>query len=183
MSGAEARFELATASAAAERRSTPRFLLMWAVAAFLVALVALLWSYVRMSAAQTQLNFQRRQATEVRALVDELHRLEARGSLSDPEHERHAPNPNVVSSIENAASRAGLATPPRRPTTRTESAGNAVENFYKYTGVREQPEKLMRWVEASLAEVPGLEVWSINLEPQPADWKLDIEFRRWEFKP
>lgn len=179
----DTRFDLAVAAAAHERRARPRYLLLLALAALVVASIAALMSLASLAGARERVQNQRAQAGLVRDLVDELRRLEARSRGVNPQAELHARNPNIVSSLETAATRAGLTTPPRRPTTRSEDSGNITDHYYRYTGVRDHPEALMRWLEVALTEIPGLELWSITLEPAAADWKLDVEFRRWEFKP
>jgi len=40
--------------------------------------------------------------------------------------------------------------------------------------------RLLSWVQKCIADVSGLEVYSVTLRPEAHKWKLNVSFSRWE---
>jgi hypothetical protein len=175
----ETRLALAAAAARAERQNQPKFLLYAAGALLLASLIFVAVAFGNSHAASSDLAAQKKQAAQTIQLAGRYKALRE-AAKSEP-----GANPQVMqirTRILQAGGDVGLKDPIPVPVTRTEpqrSIGSQQTRF-DYEVRDESLPNLLAWVQKSLADVPGLEVYSITLRPEAHKWKLNVSFSRWE---
>jgi hypothetical protein len=180
--GDESRFELAMAAAGRERANRPRILVVLAVVALLIALLAAVLGLTARAKARTRLAATLGEQTRVDQMLKEWDDLKQQEQASAGPSGTGQHLGDLDSRMEDMARRAGIKdTPPHpRPNTPTTRAGVKVFE-YAYTGIKDpSPKPLLEWCRLAAAEIPGLEVYSIDLKPDPNNWTMDVIFRRWE---
>jgi len=176
----DARFELAMGAAGRARRNRPTALLIAAAAAMGVSGVLALWGFSTRQAEMRAFSREQADAVEVERLTAEwarLDRLEKEGADANAGR----PITDLYTRLERLAERAGIKetikTPHPNPSTR--GAGTLTE--YAYQDVKDPSlGALMEWMRLATGEVPGLELYSVVLRPEPTTWNLSVTFRRWE---
>lgn len=171
----EARFELAMAAAARERRNAPRFLLFLAGLLVLLALVIALFQWRAWSRDGREARIAMARQTAVAAQLTEYAALKAKSGGAEKEH---AGFDKLVSTGESTATQVGLAKPakPREPE-RPDVKGNLRYRTWAYARVSSpRAGPLMDWVRLMLERMPGLRVSSIKLTPGADGWKMDVTF-------
>jgi hypothetical protein len=179
--GEDARFELALAAAAQERRNRPRHLTILAGLLLVAALVGLWVTVSGMVSARTALSGAKRQAVEVEAMVARLAQLRAADNEQGPGGEPTGGS-NVRTTLLNMAGEAGLEGDLPPPQDSTKNAGtNLIRRDYSYNDVRSVTiGPLVRWITSAVEAVPGLEVSRVTLKTGPQGWTMNITYSRVE---
>lgn len=171
----EARFDLAMAAAAHERRNTPRHLVYLAAAVVLVGGIAALVEARAWSRAARETKAALARQAEVAAEVQEYVELKAKSGGVDKER---ATFDKMVSTGERTAEAAGLGKigKPREPD-KPDVQGNLVKRTWAYSKIKSaQAGPLLEWVKTMLDEMPGLRVSSIKLSPGEQGWTMDVTY-------
>lgn len=181
----ERREHLAASAAMAERRNRPRHLLILAMVLLLVSCLMLLWSMSSRNAASTDLSNATAEAQRVQNLISEWKSLKA-SSADTSKMKLNEPLTTFYSKIESAATRSGVKEriPSAQAQSETRDArSGAVQKRIRYQRVSD-PDlgALVRWIQAACEDVPGLEVYSLKVQPLTAQglWQIDVTFSRWE---
>ncbi len=176
----ELRQDMATRGERALAGNRPVKLLVLAGVIFVAGLIFLLVSWSSMASAQTRLSRERKMADGIIERLGQLKGLQARAAASGVEVSQ--PVTQIRSRIEAAGIEAGLKSRPPLPITRNDrpNAEGAVSTKFDYDVRDESLEALLAWVERSVAEVPGLFVYSVTISPENQVWRLRVTFSRWE---
>ncbi len=179
----EDRSELSGAAASAERAARPTHLLVLAGLLLVVAAVALLMSWTRLSSANRTLAFQMRLAEDMSADVAALKQLREASTSDGPTASDEVLT--IRSRISQAAVGAGIKNAsnltPESDRANPQRAGtNSVQRLFKYTVQDEELKALLEWLHKAPQQVPGLEVYQMKLTPRATDWQLQVTFSRWE---
>jgi hypothetical protein len=175
----ESRFELTLTAAARERRNRPLTVLVLAGVVLAAALVFAIYAVASRASARAELR---------RALADQAE-SEVRTAEWIKLSQQEGVSPRVgqptefrASRLEDLASQAGMKNRPNAPTSPEDrSRPGIVLHRHVYTGVQDPSlEALVQWVRLSTEAVAGLEVESLKVRPEPAGWRMDVTFRRWE---
>jgi hypothetical protein len=175
----ETRLALAAAAARAERQNQPKALLYAAGALLLAALIFVAVAFSSSLAAAADLATQKKQAEATVQLAGKYKALKEAAKNQGPNNQ---PATQIRTRIEQAGVDAGLKDHVPLPTTRTDpqrSIGSQQTRF-DYEVRDESLPNLLAWIQKSLADVPGMEVYSITLRPEAHKWKLNVSFSRWE---
>ncbi len=181
----ERREQLAAAAAITERRNRPRHLLVLSIALLLVASLALMWSLSARNAARSSLEAARAEAQSVQDLIGEWKALKAT-SADSSRMKLNEPLTTFYSKIEAAATRAGVKE--RIPSAQAQgdvrdARSGAVQKKIRYQRVPDADlGALIKWLENACEDVPGLEVYSLRVQPltTQGNWQIDVTFSRWE---
>jgi type II secretory pathway component PulM len=180
----EEQIELAASAARAERAARPRHLLVLAGLLLVAALIALIVSSTRLTAARSSLKFQMQLADSMSEEVASLEQLRAAAATaSDAGNDELL---TIRSKISQAATAAGIPntqnlTPENDARANPQRPGvNSVQRLFKYTVQCEELPPLLDWMNRAPTQVPGLEVYQVKLTPRPTDWQLQVTFSRWE---
>ncbi|MCG3124384.1 MAG: hypothetical protein GIKADHBN_02847 [Phycisphaerales bacterium] len=181
----ERREQLAASAAAAVRRNRPRHLLVLAMVLLVSSCLMLLWSLSSRNGAKRDLDAVRAEAARVEQLVAEWKALKSEKPDAG-ESRLNEPLTAFYSRIEAAATRAGVKE--RIPSMQAQSdtrdvRTGAVQKKIRYQRVQDADiGALVRWLEFACEDVPGLQVYSLRVQPQTAQgqWQIDVTFSRWE---
>lgn len=181
----ERREHYASAAAIEIRRNRPRHLLVLAMVLLLTSCIMLLWSLSARNGARAELEQARTQAANVERLVAEWKALKSEGTASS-KMKLNEPLTTFYSRLEAAATRAGvkdrIPSPMPQGDTRDIRTG-AVQKKIRYQKVLDADlGALVRWMEAACEDVPGLQVYSLRVQPLTSQglWQVDVTFSRWE---
>jgi hypothetical protein len=172
------RYELVDAARVAEMSNRPRSLLVLATALFLVAGVVLMVTLGARERAVGQFRVQSDRQTMVAGLVQQFEAVERIRQQGGEDLHGHLPN--LFSLIEQAATDAGLRSKPPIPNPRSSREAGGIRYVYDYTIRDPSLGALLDWVQRARVLVPGLQVSSIEIQPQPKEWQFDVTFVRWE---
>ncbi len=180
--GEEARFELTMAATARERANRPVSMLVLAGAVLAAAAVFAAYAVASRASSRAQLRRGLSDQVEVEARVGEWKKLAEAETANAQGGAAGKPGDFRVSKMEELATRAGMKARPNAPSTRDDKSRAGIVVFtHVYTEVRDPSlSSLVEWVRSACAEIGGLEVMSLTVRPEPAGWKMDVTFRRWE---
>lgn len=168
-----------------ERANRPRHLVVLSSLLLLVAIGAVAYAWSERSAAFEQLSVQRGLADQIVELANKLKALEAKAA-AEGRPKWGAPITEIRSKIQQAATVAGLKTAstllPQEQTDQVDRKLGVQRKKLTYREVRDESlENLLHWVQSTAAEIPGLEVYSLEIhQPEPNQWKITVVFSRWE---
>ena len=176
----DARLEQAASAARTARRNQPKGLFVIAGVLLLLSMIYALTAWMSYREAGEDLADAHTQADTAVKMAGKLQALRAAAS-SNPTQGGSASL--LRTRIEQAGLDAGLSRAVTVPTSRSQpfpSLGS-VQWKYSYENITDPSlSALLAWVEKSVASVPGLEVYSISIKPQPNQWQLRVTFSRWE---
>jgi hypothetical protein len=176
----EARFELAVAAGAQEKRNRPVGLV---VIGCVVLAVSLVLASVALATRNSALHDRRKALADEKA-VEQMAR-DWQGLIAQ---ERLAPGtgvgekmPGLLSRMEQLAREAGVKTTPQNPQTKVDQKSGIVVTEYTYGNVKDDSlAALLGWIQRAL-EIPGMELTGLKLKADAKGWSLDeATFRRWE---
>jgi hypothetical protein len=177
----DARFELAMAASAHERANRPRALVAGAVVALVAAALLALWGLSTLRTAKASLRATLGEQVDVEQMTGEW------AHLDQQEHDGGSipglgrPVDGLFSKMEQLATRAGLKDKPQPPRSSEIPRGGVKVIQYTYDNVRDASLKaLLEWIRLANAEIPGMELDSLTLKPDPTNWTARVVFRRWE---
>lgn len=177
------RLDLALMAQASERKHRPRHLVVLATLVLGAGLIGLVWGLTAHRRASAEARRERNNLVMLQRMEAELQAIEAagQGQAQGPPWDAI---PDLKSRLEGFATSAGLA----KPALPTESRDRAVPSGGKsaqrmrlsYRVSHSKPEEIMAWIERSLKDVPGLELWRLRMRPEATNWSVEVEFSRWE---
>jgi len=168
-----------------ERTNRPRHLLVMSALLLVVAIAFVYIEWSKRSAAFERLQLQRDQANLIVETASKLKALEAKAA-AEGRPKWGAPITEIRSKIQQAATVAGLRSAstllPTEQTDQLDRKLGVQRKKLTYREVRDESlENLLRWVQSTAAEIPGLEVYSIEIhQPEINQWKITVVFSRWE---
>ena len=175
----EARMTMAASAARTERLNQPRALLYLAGALLLAALIFLGVEFKASVAGSLRLKGEKSQYDDI---VKKAGTLRALQDAAKANPESTQPTTQILSRIQEAGVKVGLKNRVPLPTTRTERPPGlgSIQTRYDCEVREEELDKALQWVQRAVADVPGLEVYSISLRPEAHNWVLRASFSRWE---
>lgn len=179
--GEDARFDLSLGAAARERRNRPIAIVALAAGFVLATLVFALYSVSARASSRRDLIRALDDQSHTEVLVDEWKKL-VRAEADLPRGGAGQPGEFKISKMEDLSVRALMKSKPNTPRTLEDKThlGVVISRYY-YTEVRDPLlGTMLEWVRLGCAEISGLEVEGITLHPEPAGWRMDVTFRRWE---
>jgi hypothetical protein len=176
----ERRAELAALAARTRRANEPRSLVVLAGVGVLVSAVVLGLSVLSYVGAALEARAERERAGAIATRVAHLRALGERASTDAADA---GESTRFRSRIDRAGVEAGLRDPLRVP-------AEAIPDIDRTKGTRQvqltfdirdpSMEALVQFMQRAVAEVPGLEVQSIQIKPEAQVWYLQVKFARWE---
>jgi hypothetical protein len=176
----ESRLALASAAARAERQNQPKGLLYGAGLLLLVALIFVGLALRTSLEAGDDLATQKGQADQVIKQAGKFKAL-SDAAKAGPELNNQSLT-QLRTRIEQAGLDVGLKAKIPLPQTHDERPPGlgSKQTRYDYEVRDEDLPKLLQWVQKSVADVPGLEVYSISLRPDAHQWIMRVSYSRWE---
>lgn len=174
----EAKFELSMAAASRERANRPVGLVAGAAVVLVAGGVFAAYAMASRAAARGRLERAVVDQAMAEARVEEWRRLaESAGAMPTG-----GTGEFRVSRMEELAVRAGMKSRPNAPVTRDDKSRPGVVVYsHIYVDVRDPSlAAMIEWMRMACAEIAGLEVEALTVRPEPAGWKMDVTFRRWE---
>jgi hypothetical protein len=181
----EARFELALAAGARERRNRPLWLVAGALVLAIVIAVAALTGLLAHRSARSQLERRLQELAAVEHMAAQFRSLDAVAAQAG-QSQLGDPIPQLRSRLEALATRAGFATAPLPRNEDTTPAGNGVViRRWSYFDVREPSlATILEWLRLATQDlgsrIQGLEIDSLTLKPVNNTWNMNLTLRRWE---
>jgi hypothetical protein len=174
------RFAIASVASASERENRPRHLVLLAAVVFAASLVYLSVQASERSTAKRQLKGRIAEVDRVEGMATEIKRLDEQIAANAAGSGVGVPMPDVLSRLEGFATEAGLKDPlsHRRGPGRNE--GGATLYTYPYEVRDPSLESVMTWLQKSVEGIPGLEVQSVRIRPEPTAWSVQVTLSRWE---
>lgn len=183
LSADERRAIMAASAARTERVNRPIHLVALACVLLIVAAGALLLAWGRLKSANTQLGHAADQRQRFIELGTRWREVAARAS-GDQGPKAGDSITTLGSRIQAQASQAGLVNSPGVPTTRDAArAGQPTKRVItSFTNVKDPDlAALLRWIDLSLEEIPGLDLHALTLRIEQDQWNLSsVQFSRWE---
>jgi hypothetical protein len=177
------RFELASRAQNQQRLNAPKHLIVLGVILLVVSLIALGVAWQTRSSAMQKNEREARNLVKIEGLIGEIGTLRA-ARENNPNDDILEPLPDILSTFQNLASRAGLQQVglPRNQGSRPE--GDAILKTYPYTNINDDSlENLLEWVRLAEQEIPGMQVRELTLQPRPQSWSMSVVFARYERRP
>jgi len=183
VSSDERRATMAAHAARTERANRPIHLVALACVLLIVAAGALMLAWGRLNAAKTQITSAAAQRERFIELGTRWREIAARAS-TDQGPKAGESITTLGSRIQGQASRAGMVNSPGVPTPRDVARpGQPTKRaIMSFTNVKDPDlTALLRWIDLSLEEVPGLELYALTLKVEGDQWNLSsVQFSRWE---
>lgn len=177
----DARLELASAAARTARRNQPKGMLLFSGAVLVGALIFLLTSVMSRQSALSRLEKSKQQAESAVQLAGRYKALRA-ASTASPTVQATG-SQQIFSRLEQAGAEAKLERTvplPKPPRTDKPPGFGSVQSKFDYTVTDKSLSAILRWLELSVAAVPGLEINSVSLKPDQHTWTIRVTFSRWE---
>lgn len=179
----ERRAMMAARAARTERSNRPVHVVALSCVLLLVAAGALLLAWGRMNDATRRLGNAAAQRERFIALGTRWREVSAKASSDQGPKAAEAAS-NMGSRVQAQAARAGMTNSPGLPSTRDMGRpGQPTKRVVmSFTNVKDPDlAALLRWIDFSLEEVPGLELYAFTLRVEGDQWNLSsVQFSRWE---
>ncbi len=175
------RSRLAAQASRAEQRNRPRVLILGAAVLFAVGAWFAWDGFQRRSDASGQAAAAQRNAEATLAAASRLQGLIASTSGQDGP-EPSEPTSGLLSRIEALGPRAGLKSrvPIGSLSTKPERSLGWNQVRATYTIRDESMNAILTWVNMVVGDIPGMEVHTITIRPEAAEWVVIVIFSRWE---
>lgn len=176
----ESRFELTLGAATRERRNRPIAALVLAGLVVIGAAVFALYAVGARAAARLELRRALSDQAQAEVKVAEWTRMVERDGASP--QGTGGKSEFRASRMEELATRAGMKNRPNAPASPEDKSRPGIVVYkHVYTGVQDPSlAALVEWVRLATDEISGLELESLMVRPEPAGWRMDVSFRRWE---
>lgn len=181
----DSRLLLADAASSIERANQPRYVIVLAMGLLAITGVVALLSWSQLAAARDQLTTEQALTDQTLRVVDEL--TAARADETERGTTLFAPDPFIVGRLETFAREAGLTS---LTVAEADDSRTPPDLFKrrKYTATLQpqEAEAIFKWVNHALADVQGLELSVLELQPGIATvdgkprWMGSVSFTRWE---
>jgi len=179
----ERRAMMAARAARTERANRPIHVVALACVLLVVAAGALLLAWGRLNSAKTQLTGAAVQRDRFIELGTRWREVAAKAS-TDQGPKAGESITTLGSRIQGQASHAGMANSPGVPTTRDAARPGQPSKrvIMSFTNVKDPDlSALLHWIDLSMEEVPGLELYALTLKIEADQWNLSsVQFSRWE---
>jgi len=179
------RFQMALTAASRERANRPRALIVGAGALFVVAaLIALVGLGARARAA-SGLRAEARRQGDVVARIRELETLRAAQEAAATPTGEPLSVLELAQKMGDIAQEVGMKDRLAPPREISETRGRIVVKRYTFQNVRNaELAPMIEWLARATREVPGLEVFGLELVPDASGWNMtNLTLRRWERAP
>ncbi|MBL8991646.1 MAG: hypothetical protein JNJ48_08720 [Phycisphaerae bacterium] len=184
----DAKLALADAASAAARHNRPRYLLFAGVLLIGGAAIYAAVAFAARASASGDLAGQQELTTQVRAAVNALLALRS-DEATQVNSPRYTPDLRVLARLEQLGTESGLTGITYSDTEDMRSAPPGMQRK-KYTATMNNVdgEAMVRWITRAVAEIQGLEVSMLQLNPGAATpegkarWSGQVIFTRWERK-
>lgn len=173
------RFAIASSASSTERVNRPRHLVLLAVLVLIGAFIYLAAALSDRASAIRAMKRQQRDAEKIIATAEELAVFDERAA-SDPASAFGAPIPMMLSRLEELAKEAGLTQALSHRRGPGETKGGATMYRYPYEIRDPNLESVMLWLQKCVEGIPGLEVQSLRIRPEPQSWYVSVTLTRWE---
>lgn len=181
----EARAALSSAAGAVERGNEPRLWLWAACGALVVAVVFAAVSRGSLASARAAVRVQENQNQTVEQLVKQL-----QSELQRWSGDEYNPQTPVIGLLRQIAEQTGITPVPDVSDIEDKSLKpdtQVTRRRYEVTLKEQNPEAILRWLDRSTSEIPGLEISQLSLTPgNPFDpavgirgWTVQVSFTRW----
>lgn len=178
--GADGRFELAMAASGNERRNRPTLLVVLSVIAVVAAMGGAVWGMNARAKARADLVRALSAQARTERMAQEWGQLETQEKES-PDANIGRPIPDLLSQMEGLATRAGIKDKPKPPRQSPQTRNGITVTEYYYSEVKDPSLKaLLEWLRLAGTQIPGMEVYGLDLRPDPTNWYMNVTFRRWE---
>lgn len=179
------RASLAAQASRAEQRNRPRVLLIAACFVLVIGAWFAWGGYSKSTDAADSAASQQRYADNVLKAAGRWQALQSHG-----EFHGYEPMAQLYSRIEAMGGPAGLKN--RVPIGASQTKSNVIPtsdpkvttkwNQVKTTYNIKDPElsAVLKWVDLVVSDIPGMEVHTIQVRPEPTDWNVTVVFSRWE---
>lgn len=178
------RDELAAIAATASRRNRPSHLVLASAVLFLGSLAMAGSAFLSRGVAQRSLTSATAENVRATALIQRIDAIRAESAGTPGENAPigiYDPIDNILSRLIELGGQAGITVgTPVEPPPRT--VGAFVRREYKYTTTCNSIDSLFSWVRLVTDQIPGMQVISLSLIPQPASrsWTVNLTFARLE---
>lgn len=166
----------------AERANRPTAVVVFCVVALGAALVFAGWSFSAARAASRSFHRaidEHRNVEKLAALLDH-YRVEQARERDRPDI--YAPETRLLSTISQAAPRAGIDRTPQITGSQETVAGSPLVRQIVTAQIDRQPvENIAEWITIALRDIPGLHIVSLTMRPTINGWQFQIRFGRWEY--
>lgn len=180
------RDELAAVAASNARRNRPTHLVIAAVVLLVGSLAMAGSAYLSRQAAEKALSRYQYENVEATALIARINEIKAKSSGTPGGGENaqlglYDPIDDILRRLIDISTRAGVSTGAPQESSRPPVEG-FVRREYRYSATVPSPDVLMSWVRMVGEQIPGMQVVSIALTPNPAarTWSVNITFARLE---
>lgn len=178
----DAKMMAAALAARTERANKPTLLVAACGLALVGSLVWLLMAWSGYGEAARARTLQERKSQRVAGRVAELLAMRAKIAGVETTMEGNAPLTQLMPRISTAATDVGLKETVPAPVKRQDNPTPAGSRLLRleYNVADESLPALFAWIQKSLADVPGLELYRVNLRPEQQRWRMQVTFSRWE---
>lgn len=178
----EAETMLSALAANAERANRPTAVVVFCVAALGAALIFAGWSFSAARGATRAFNRSIEEHRNVEQLASLLERLRSEQEQAQDRPDAYAPETRLLSTISQAAPRAGIDRTPQITGSQETVAGSPLVRQIVAAQIDRQPvEAVTEWITIALRDIPGLHIVSLTMRPTINGWQFQIRFGRWEY--
>ncbi|MDX2016236.1 MAG: hypothetical protein SFY95_01190 [Planctomycetota bacterium] len=174
--------DLSMAAATRERANRPSYLIVLSLVLLALASVLCLWAVRDRVDAASQLEAAASRAKSVEELAARM--AAVREAATDPAWQKlNEPITTIYSTLQALGAEAGLKVQLGLPSqsSRPVQGQGIKRTILTYRDIREPDlAAFFRFVSLAVERVPGLEVYSLTLEPEREQWKINLAFARWE---
>lgn len=177
----DARYELSSNAAAAERRNRPTKLLWVSGAVLALGMLWMLLGLLSHSSAQNELASEMDARQRIAEMAAEVERIQVSLEADTGGSRGYERVPDFLSQTQAAGREAGLTRQVRLPEERVGSEEDGLVPVEWTFELRDpELEALLEWVELCMERVPGLRVSSVEIQPRGDDWSFRVVYSRWE---
>lgn len=175
---------LAPLAGASERANRPTAMVVFCAVLLLASAAFASLSARDASAARRAFQTQQDQYAQVQTIAAQMRAIREQQDAAAQGDDAYAPEPRLLSQLQQTASQAGLATLGFSvEESREEAPGRPIIRrvvTYRLNGQEIPP--VMAWIQEALRSVKGLFITHFSMKPTARGWDIQIKFARWELK-